>query len=114
MGSVEIDEKVITEGVQNAIAIKVASELTPEAFTSFVSAIISQQDYSKRNMLENLATEALKKHIQPFVEEWIEENKEELRRQVFEKMEQELGPAIGEKIVAYITSMFTLERTRRL
>lgn len=112
MGSVQIDEKVITKGVQDAIAIKVASELSPEAFSEFVSAILSNTDYNKRTMLENLAIEAIKKHISPLVEEWIEQNKDELKRQVFEKMEIELGPALGQRIVDHITSSLYIERRR--
>jgi hypothetical protein len=112
MGSVEIDEKVITKGVQDAIAFKVASELSPEAFAGFVSTVLSSTDYSHKTLLENLAIDAIKKHISPLVEEWIEQNKEELKRQVFERMETEMGPAIGERIVAHITSSLYIERKR--
>lgn len=110
MGEIKIDEKVINDGVKDAIAFHVASELTPEAFKNFVSVILSSKDYTQRDLVERLAISALQEHIKPFIEEWIEANKDELRRQVFEKMETELGPALGDRVVAHITSMFRIER----
>lgn len=113
MPSIEIDQNALSNTVRDAIALKVASELTPEAFVNFVNSILQSRDgYRTTTIIESAAIDAIKTHLQPIVEEWVEQNSETLKKQVFEHLEGELGPALGEKVVAHITSVFNIERKR--
>ena len=112
MAEIKVDEKVLTQAVKEAIATAVTATLTPEAFTTFVTAILNTKDYNQRTFIEREAIEAIKKHLSGVIEEWIAQNKDELKRNVFEAMDNQLAERLGERIVEHIAGAFYLERRR--
>lgn len=107
-----IDERTLDKAVKDALAIAVTATLTPEAFSNFISTILSAQDYQKRSLIEREAIEAIKKHMSGVIEEWINQNEEELKRNVFEAMDNLLADKLGERIVDHVASAFYIERRR--
>lgn len=109
---IKVSEATIEKSVQEAIATAVTATLGPESFSNFVAAILSTKDYQQRNVIENLAIDAIKKHLGSVIEEWIQQNEEVLKEEVLKAMNELLADKLGEKIVSQVAGAFYLERKR--